>query len=94
MINYMGANSFHVAAANGHYDILKIFLDSDYEYFELTELLGKKKINKKKLAQHTFDKQKSIDMMTTQLPSTALHLAIEREHYDCAKLLLKNKVST
>lgn len=37
----------HAAAANGHKEILKIFLESDYKYVELSELLGKKKINKK-----------------------------------------------
>ena len=49
MINYKGANAYHAAAANGHKDILRIFLEADYEYVELSDLLGKKKINKKKL---------------------------------------------
>jgi ankyrin repeat protein len=94
MINYQGANCIHAAAATGNCDILKIFLEADYEYFELVELLGKNKLNKKRIAKHTFNKQECIDLMTTQLPSTALHLAIEKDHYDCAKLLLRNKAST
>ena len=56
LINYQGANAFHAASSSGHKDILRIFLEAEYEYFELTELLGKKKINRKKLAKHQFDK--------------------------------------
>ena len=44
----------HAASVKGHKEILKIILEADYQYFELTELLGKKKINKKKRARHEF----------------------------------------
>lgn len=51
----------------------------------------KKKIsdNKKHGNRRKLDKIKLINQLTQDHPSTALHLAIEHEHYGCAKLLVE-----
>lgn len=35
-----------------------------------------------------------MNLLTVDHPSTALHLAIENEYYDCAKLLVEHGAST
>jgi anoctamin-10 len=44
--------------------------------------------------EHTFNKKIVLNKHTKELPSTALHLAIEQENYDCMKLLVEHKADT
>ncbi|CAD8098030.1 unnamed protein product [Paramecium sonneborni] len=88
---YQGFNCLHIAAYKGKPKILKTILENDYEYYDSSEVLNKKR--KKDIKNLKFNKKECINILTDQNPSNALHLAIEQEKYHCMKTLISHGIS-
>ncbi|CAD8181717.1 unnamed protein product [Paramecium octaurelia] len=90
---YQGFNCLHIAAYKGKLKILKVILESDYEYYDSSGMLNKNAKKPINTIQFNKSKKECINILTDQNPSNALHLAIEQEKYRCMKILISHGIS-
>jgi ankyrin repeat protein len=83
---YDGYTVLHKAAERGSLEVLSLILSGTYYITNKTweEHRGRKKYKVKRI----LDKKKYLDVLSTNHPCTPLHLAVENNHYDCARYLV------